>query len=201
MLTVACKSDAAGVAEESSFIAAEESFYATAYPADPIPTGPDACGPQIPDPSVPDTCNTPVEQTDQPAPWGVQCLNDTGSSTPINITSCANLIPQLCANQWQHPDEWVWLTENGCSIGSFLPGPKLPGHAPWPQGAVCEQLIYASMIDSCEYSGYGYNLAAVNLRTLPDNSPQGGSGAAVNVGYGSYIVAGRQLRLRSDRTD
>ena len=78
----------------------------------------------------------------------------------------------------------------------------MPGHAPWPQQAVCEQLIYASMVDSCEYSGYPYNIAAVNLRVLPSNAYKnsGGTGVAVNSGYGSYIVAARQQRAYSDLT-
>lgn len=185
----------------SSALASEEAFFAsaslTALPANTT----DACGPAIPDPSVPDSCDTPVSEVTSPAAYGVQCLNDTTSpNLAINISSCAVLIPELCANQWQRPGEWVWLTASGCSLGSFLPPATFTGHAPWPSQAQCEELIYASMIESCEYSGVGYNIAAVNLRVLPDNTG-GGSGESVNVGYGSYLVSAVQLRTLSDVKD
>lgn len=185
----------------SAAIASQLAAYNSAFPS-AVQTGPvvDACGPKIPDPSVPDSCDTPVEESDQPAAWGVQCLNDTQTSTPINITSCATLIPELCSNQWQVPGQWLWLTRDGCSIGSFLPGPDLVGHAPWPSAAQCEQLIYASMVDSCDWSGLPYNVAAVNIKVMPDDG-LGSSGQAVNVGYGSYIVSARQQRTLSDKKD
>lgn len=165
--------------------------YATAAPTGSV----DKCGPKVPDPTVPDSCDTPVEQVDAPAAYGVQCLNDTQSSTPLNITTCATLIVELCSNQWQSPGQWIWLVGNGCTIGSFMT--PFDGAAPWPTQDQCEQLIYAAAVDSCQESGEPYNIAAVNLKTLPDNTP-GGSGAAVNVGYGSYVVANRQLRTLSD---
>ncbi len=93
--------------------------------------------------------------------------SQTQNSAPINITSCATLIPELCSNQWQRPGQWVWLTANNCSIGSFLPPTTFVGAAPWPSAVQCEELIYASMVDECAYSGVPYNIAAVNLRTLP----------------------------------
>lgn len=127
----------------------------------------DACGPTIPDPTVEDSCDTPVEQVDSPAAYGVQCLNDTQTTAAINITSCSILIPEMCSNQWQRPGEWLWLTANGCSIGSFLPPVSFVGAAPWPSSAQCEELIFASMVDECEYSGLPYNIAAVNLKILP----------------------------------
>ncbi len=193
-------------AAESAALASELSALESAYPsayASAVPTGPvvDACGPKIPDPSVPDSCSTPVYEVGQPNAWGVQCLNDTGSSTAVNITSCATLIPELCSNQWQSPNQWVWLTADGCSIGSFLPGSNFAGHAPWPSNAQCEELIYASMVDSCQYSEKPWNIAAVNIKVVPTDDTWAGTGEAVNVGYGSYIVAGRQLRTLSDQKD
>jgi len=185
-------------AAASAAFASEDSYYATAYPATPIQTGTaplataparDACGPSTPDPTVPDSCNTPVQQVSSPAAWGVQCLNDTGSAAPINITTCAALITQLCANQWQNLGNWTWVTGPGCAIGSFLPGKDIQGAAPGPERGACEELIYASMVDSCQFSG-GWNLAGVNLRVFPG---VGGKGEAVNAGYGSYVVANRQL--------
>ena len=179
-------------AAESAYFASEESYYATAYPTS-APTGSlvDACGPTTPDPTVPDSCDTPVEEVSAPASYGVQCLNDTVSNpTPVNITSCATTIPELCANQWQSPGQWVWLTANGCAIGSYLPAESVVGRAPWPSQDQCEYLIYASMVDECQYGGEGWDVAAVNLRVLPSEDT---TGEQVNVGYGSYIVAERQL--------
>ena len=166
------------------------------------PTGPDKCGPKTPDPSVPDSCDTPVEQStnNQPASYGVQCLNDTSVSTPINATSCSALIPELCANQWQSPGNWVWLTGEGCSLGSWLPVQN-GGAAPWPSQAQCEQLIYVSMYDSCQLTGDSWTVAAVNLVVLPADSPVTQSGQQVNAGYPSYVIANHQLRTLSDQKD
>ena len=150
----------------------------------------DACGPKIPDPSVPDSCSTPVEQSDTPAAYGVQCLNDTQSNAAVNISSCAILIPELCANQWQKPGEWVWQTANGCSIGSLIPSETNTGAAPWPNSDQCEELIYASMVDDCQFDEVPWNIAAVNLVILPNGNNKG---TAKNAGYGSYLVAERQL--------
>lgn len=205
----------AAVAESAAF-ASEDNYYATAFPvtgsvaaaysatlASAVPSGSvkDACGPEIPDSTVPDSCNTPVEQVSAPAAWGVQCLNDTGSSTPINITICAPLIQKMCSNQWQNLGEWNWLTGQGCSVGSFLPPRNFNGSAPGPTKNACEELIYASMVDDCQLAGVPWNLAGVNVKVFPANGYNGGSGEAVNVGYGSYIVAGRQLRSYSDSQD
>lgn len=62
------------------------------------------------------------------------------------------------------------------------------------------------MVDECAYSGIPYNIAAVNLKKLPQNLGQGsnvvvGTGEAVNVGYGSYLIADRQLRNLSDASN
>jgi hypothetical protein len=199
-------------AAESVAFASQDSVYATAFPpmtaAAPIATGTaasaplkDACGPAIPDPTVPDSCDTPVEPVSAPAAWGVQCLNDTGSSAPINITACAPLIGTLCSNQWQNLGKWTWLTAPGCALGSFLPPKAFEGSAPGPKRDACENLIYASMVDGCQYAGAPWNLAGVNVKVFPSDGPAGTSGEAVNVGYGSYVVAGRQLRLVSDDKD
>ncbi|KAK4692575.1 hypothetical protein P7C71_g4657, partial [Lecanoromycetidae sp. Uapishka_2] len=193
----ASASSAAEAAAEASAEAAFTSFGAYASATGPIV---DECGPTVPDPSVDDSCYTPVQEVDAPAAYGVQCLNDT-ISTPINITSCAELIPIMCAQEWQEPGQWLWITNNACSLGSFLPPYK--GSATWPSAENCELLIYAAMVNECAYSGIPYNIAAVNLKTLPQNIGQGlnnvvGTGQAVNVGYGSYLIADRQLRNLSD---
>ena len=58
------------------------------------------------------------------------------------------------------------------------------------------------MVDTCEFNAQPYNIAAVNLKYLPNDEGDGThSGAAVNVGYGSYVVAARQLRTLSDKKD
>lgn len=106
----------------------------------------DACGPKIPDPTVPDSCDTPVFQASGPSAYGVQCLNDTQTSTPVNITSCADLIQELCSNQWQRPGQWLWLTANGCSVGSFLPPTTFVGAAPWPTAAQVRNSRSASFL-------------------------------------------------------
>ena len=182
---------AAAAATTSEGSAASASAYASAAPSAGNLT--DACGPKIPDPTVEDSCSTPVGQSDTPGAYSVQCLNDTQSSTQVNISSCAYLIPQLCSEEWQTPGEWVWLTANGCSVGSYLPPTSYEGAAPWPNNTQCEQLIYAPMVDGCGFEGIPWNIAAVNLKVLPDDTTKG---QAVNGGYGSYVVAERQLRTQ-----
>lgn len=150
------------------------------------PTGPDECGPAAnPDPTVPDSCTSFVQRSNGPATYGVQCLND-GTHPAWNITSCSNLIAVLCSDQWQHLGEWVWATTDGCSLGSYLP--KIQGAAKAPEQQNCEAMIYGSMLDTCADK---YNIAAVNLKTLPDNT---GTGSQVNEYYGSYIIAADQPR-------
>ncbi len=56
-----------------------------------------------------------------------------------------------------------------------------------------------SMLNECETIDQLYNVAAVNLEQLPDNTAGTyGAGKQVNIGYGSYIVSERQLRNLSD---
>ena len=181
----ALSSELAAVSSEIAELDAE----ATGVPSAGNTT--DACGPKIPDPTVPDSCDTPVEQVDTPAAYGVQCLNDTSTNTAVNLTSCAILIPELCSNQWQNPGSWVWLASNGCAVGSYLPPATVQGAAKWPAEDQCEDLIYASMVDDCIYSGDSWNIAAVNLKELPSSAT---IGQAVNAGYGSYLVAEHNLR-------
>ena len=182
----------------------DASFYATAAGSAGAagtgvanPSGPDACGPKVPDPRVTDSCDSPVDTVQAPAPYGVQCLND-GTTQQLNESSCAELIPIMCTNEFQHAGEWVWASQKGCSIGSFLPPESLVGAAQWPPQINCEELIYGAMLDACTGSGGNqYNVAAVNLNKLPNNQP-GGTGAAVNVGYPSYLIAAKQPRNIGD---
>ncbi|MCJ1457732.1 hypothetical protein MMC28_008101 [Mycoblastus sanguinarius] len=163
----------------------------------PSATASDQCGPSIPDPTVPDSCDTPVDQVNSPAAYGVQCLSD-GTNDQLNATSCELLIPVLCSKQWQWPGQWIWATYDGCSLGSFLPDPTYSGAAPYPDEANCELLIYESMLATCANSNQ-YNQAAVNLKVIPDNTP-GGKGQQVNVGYPSYLISATQVRNQSDQT-
>lgn len=192
----------ASLAPAESAAAVSDAAAAVSGAAYASATGPvvDECGPKIPDPNVEDSCYSPVQRVDTPSAYGVLCQNDT-ISTPLNVTSCGELIPIMCAQEWQQPGQWLWISNNECSLGSFLS--PYNGSAQWPSAIDCELLIYASMVNECAYSGIPYNIASVNLKELPQNIGQGsnqviGTGAAVNVGYGSYIVADRQLRNLSD---
>lgn len=55
------------------------------------------------------------------------------------------------------------------------------------------------MLQNCLLAGISHAVAAVNVRVLPNNKV-GGKGEAVNVGYGSYVIAGEQPRFLSDAT-
>ena len=56
-----------------------------------------------------------------------------------------------------------------------------------------------SMLNECETIDQLWNVAAVNLKQLPDNTAGTyGAGKQVNIRYGSYIVSERQLRNLSD---
>ena len=196
----AAQANAAAAASAASALsnaaAAAASYSAIATGTDaaaPQVTGPDACGPKTPDPSVPDSCDTYVPQVQAPAAYGVQCLHNAGQPA-LNLTTCANLIPIMCTQEWQHPGEWVWATADGCSFGSFLPND--PNAAQPPQEAACEVLIYGAMLETCGGTDNSqYNIAAVNLVQLPDNS---GTGQQVNSGYPSYLITPSQPRTLPD---
>ena len=192
----------AGIVAQAAATSAD-AYYASAFGTSGVAsassaaiTGPDACGPKIPDPRVTDSCDSYVEQVDSPAPYGVQCLND-GSGQELNVTSCEELIPIMCSNEFQHAGEWVWATNDGCSLGSFLPPESYAGAAQWPPQSNCEVLIYGAMLEACADGSNKYNVAAVNLQTLP-NEAANGHGSAVNVGYPSYLIAETQPRNLSD---
>ena len=187
---------AAALSYASYYATATDGAGAASNPPAPVQTGPDACGPKVPDPLVTDSCDSPVEAVNSPHPYGVQCLSD-GSNQSLNVTSCSQLIPIMCTNEFQHAGEWVWATQEGCSLGSFLPPESLTGAASWPPQLNCEELIYGAMLSACTGAGSQYNVAAVNLKTLPDNTEKG-TGAAVNVGYPSYLIAEKQPRDLND---
>ncbi len=169
----------------------------------PQASGPDKCGPTIPDPRVPDSCDSYVDiSTGGAMPYNASCLND-GTGAVLNTNSCEELIQVMCSNEFQHAGEWVWASNDGCSLGSYLPLQNKTdgtptGAAMWPQQANCEVLIYGSMLSVCTGSGSNtYNTIAVNLPVLPNNTPQG-TGQQVNAGYGSYLITPYQPRNQTD---
>lgn len=175
---------------------------AVSYAAEPSATGPDQCGPTAPDSRVPDSCDSYVaESTGSAQPYEVSCLND-GSGATLNITSCMLLIPIMCSEEWQDPSEWLWASDSGCSLGSYLPKRQnadgsSTGAAPWPSQDKCEILVYSSMIEECtdDSDSNKYNVMAVNLPTLPSNT---GTGTQVDAGYASYVISPYQLRNETD---
>lgn len=183
----------------SGTLAVDGAYASGSYGANlPAATGPDACGPKIPDPTVPDSCYSYVNEVTAPAAYGVQCLND-GTGDTLNTTSCEEIIPIMCSDEFQNAGQWVWATNNGCSLGSYLPEQNGTGAAMWPNQTQCELLIYEAMLDACDDGTNKYNYAGVNLKVLPNNTP-GGEGEQVNAGYGSYLISPTQPRNQSDKT-
>ena len=201
--SLAAVSAAAAYGAAQSMTALESAYEATAVAtgtgsaSQPQITGPDACGPKIPDPRVTDSCDSFVQQVNSPNPYGVQCLSD-GTKNQVNLTQCESIIPVLCSNEFQHAGEWVWATLDGCSLGSFLPPESYTGAAQWPPQLNCEELIYGAMAEACFDGSSQYNVAAVNLQSLPNANSLG---AAVNVGYPSYLIEYAQPRDVSDAAD
>lgn len=194
----------------------------TDYGADLVPTGSlseyapassDPCGPKVQDGHTPPTCDTSLNSTadldsidglsydysyvyptEDPAPYGVQCINSTSTAAAINSNSCKVTIFDICNkinSKYSPKAKWVWSTLGGpgCAIGYYLP--PYNGSAPVPLKKRCQEGIYGGMLDICvtqpAFFEFGLsNLMAVNIKSLPSGSD---TGAAVNVGYPSYIIA------------
>ena len=183
-----------------------------------LPAASDPCGPKVQDGHTPPTCDTSlnstsslnstdyfgydasyVYQSDTPEPYGVQCLNSTGTTAAIDQDSCKITIFDICNkinSKYSPKGKWVWssLGGAGCTIGYFLP--PYDGSAPVPLKQRCQQGIYGSMLDLCvtepDFYFYGVsNIAAVNLQRLPSAND---TGAAVNVGYPSYIILAAPIK-------
>ncbi len=200
---------AAAIFTDGAVASAAAASNAALYPAAvtdaaaAAPSGPDQCGPTIPDPRVPDSCDSYVDISTKGAmPYNASCLND-GTGAVLDMNSCEELIGVMCSNEFQHAGEWVWASNNGCSLGSFLPPQNKTdgtptGAAKWPEQANCEILIYGSMLSVCTGSGSNqYNTISVNLPVIPNNTPTG-KGQQVNAGYGSYLITPYQPRNQTD---
>ncbi len=180
-----------------------------------LPKQTDPCGPKVQDGSEYDTCtrdpdgtaNTEgspfVYYTDEPAPYGVQCLPMPNLEPPrpgsfpgvpsrpvaeLNVSSCD--YTSFCASI-QPPnnppkDQWIWNTLGGpgCALGMWLSSD--PNAAPLPDATRCEYGIFRSMALYCEEGGNSSQVAAVNVVTLQGN---GSNGQQANVGYPSYLMA------------
>ncbi|KAL8787739.1 MAG: hypothetical protein Q9213_002059 [Squamulea squamosa] len=185
-----------------------------------LPKQTDPCGPKVQDGTEFDTCtvdpdgtaNTEgspfVYYTEEPAPYGVQCLpmpansGEAGAFTnaptrttqPLNTTSCdytsfcASIQPPLNPPK----DQWIWNTLGGpgCALAMWLSSD--PNAAPLPDKTRCEFGIFRTMALYCEGEAKSNPIAAVNVKQL-----QGGgkTGMQVNSGYPSYLIAPETLTV------
>ena len=65
------------------------------------------------------------------------------------------------------------------------------GTAMTPSSERCQNLIVRAMTDSCSTTGTSSNVASVNVALMPSFSDVTQKGAQVNVGYPSFIIAGK----------
>ncbi|KAL8728431.1 MAG: hypothetical protein Q9166_005393 [cf. Caloplaca sp. 2 TL-2023] len=183
-----------------------------------LPKPTDPCGPARQDGTEFNTCTVNPDGTpnyegspfvyfsDEPAPYGVQCLPmparagegqgtsnaPTRTVAQLNIDAC-NPKP-FCESIPNAPrDQWVWNTWNetqGCAMAMWLPAGE--GVAPLPDETRCELGIFKTMGLYCEEGGPTNQIAAVNVRRLPGN---GTTGEQANSGYPSYIIAPEALTV------
>ncbi|KAL8743846.1 MAG: hypothetical protein Q9184_008067 [Pyrenodesmia sp. 2 TL-2023] len=153
----------------------------------------DRCGPALQDtPDYPDTCNATVKggPFSPPAAYGVQCQTyQHGWHGPGRTAwhHCSGSITETCVKM-SHPstpnNTWIWSQRQpSCALGFFLP--PYPGSAPLPSRERCETMIFAAMVRACA-NWLPIDIASVNVKELPSAQ---GKGAAVNVGYPSYLIA------------
>ncbi|KAF6231228.1 hypothetical protein HO173_010560 [Letharia columbiana] len=153
----------------------------------------DPCGPQGNQTDFESTLNTcgqiNTTYTDAPSIYGVQCLNTNPSwNQSINTTSCASNINDICAaivSSQVTASQWTWSSGGpNCTVGIWF-NPR-PAASPLLQRKNCRTDIYQLMQSTCFPSqGRQFNVAAVNLRTLPDVRT---NGSQVDPGYPSYII-------------
>ncbi|KAL8720808.1 MAG: hypothetical protein Q9181_007842 [Wetmoreana brouardii] len=178
-----------------------------------LPKQTDPCGPAVQDGTEFDTCTVDpdgtrneegspfVYYTEEPAPYGVQCLplpnaNKTNgfsnapavNASSLNISNCD--IDEFCDGMVTDnfpKNQWVWNTNGGpgCAVGMYMPGAE--GVAKKPDATRCKRGIYGTMGLYCAEGGPSSEIAAVNLRRLPAGN--GDTGEAANAGYASYILA------------
>lgn len=160
----------------------------TAAPA--APSKGDPCGPAIQDnPNYPNTCAAKPNLATTPQAYGVLCGSD--GPAKVDWTACAKVASGVCENMvWtEYPKgAWVWNDPGtGCAIGTWMPVGT--GIAMTPSAERCQDLILKVMTDDC--SSTSSNVASVNVRALPSFSDVTQTGQQVNVGYPSYVVAGK----------
>lgn len=153
----------------------------------------DPCGPQGNQTDFESTINTcgqiNTTYTDAPSIYGVQCLNANPSSNQsINTAYCASNIANLCGtinDAKATVSQWNWSSGGpNCTVGVWFN--PLPAAQPSRTQSICELDIYQLMQSTCFPSQGGpFNVAAVNLQTLPDLVT---NGSQVDSGYPSYII-------------
>ncbi|KAL8771414.1 MAG: hypothetical protein Q9209_003082 [Squamulea sp. 1 TL-2023] len=186
-----------------------------------FPKQTDPCGPKVQDGTEFDTCtvdpdgtaNTEgspfVYFTEEPAPYGVQCLPmpanlgepgafsddaPTRKIRQLNTTACdyTNFCESIQPPLTPPKDQWIWNTlgGEGCALAMWLSSDV--GAAPLPDKTRCEYGIFRTMALYCEGGGNSSQIAAVNVRQL-----QGGgrTGMQVNSGYPSYLIAPEALTV------
>ncbi|KAL8818753.1 MAG: hypothetical protein Q9223_002679 [Gallowayella weberi] len=152
-----------------------------------------------------------VYYDDYPGFYSVNCLpfpqnatagdNSSFAEAPmrdtkkLNLTACEANYAKFCASIQESEGaspptgQWLWNDWSpGCAMAMWLPSNQTtPGHAPYPDQVRCEYGIFRMMALQCgEYEGPDSQIAAVNVARFPGN---GSTGAQVNEGYPSYIIA------------
>ena len=171
--------------------------FRTSTAASAAPSNGDPCGPKIQDnPNYPNTCAAKVNLVTTPAPYGVVCGSD--GPTSINWAACEKVFQGVCGGiLWtEYPKgAWVWSDPGtGCAVGTWMPpgsDGKGAGAAMTPSLIRCYDLISQAMIDSCSTASGKSNIASVNVGTLPSFSDSSKTGSQMNVGYPSYVIAGK----------
>ena len=158
----------------------------------------DPCGPAavVDDPNYPNTCNAPVQPVYSPSPYGVNCttsypINSESSIVYSNCTAVAiNSICQKLNSPHSTNGRWIWtMYAERCALGFFLP--PFRGSAPIPSVEKCETEIFTPMINSCSKFSMEVSTGSVNVAALPNFTF---SGAAVNVGYPSYMISTETIK-------
>ncbi|KAL9581358.1 MAG: hypothetical protein Q9212_003949 [Teloschistes hypoglaucus] len=180
-----------------------------------LPKATDPCGPAIQNGTDFDTCTVDPDGTEningspyvwfagEPASYGVQCLplptrnssNGFGNAPAFNssayvrnTTQCQ--IESFCTGMVTDnfpKNQWVWNTNGGpdCAVGMWMPAEA--GAAKKPDKTRCMYGIYGTMGLYCEDGVEDAQIAAVNVKRLPQGG--GDTGEAVNAGYPSYLLA------------
>ncbi|KAL8639281.1 MAG: hypothetical protein Q9228_003674 [Teloschistes exilis] len=180
-----------------------------------LPKATDPCGPAVQDGTEFDTCTVDPDGQEningspyvwfsgEPSSYGVQCLpiptrnsSNGFSNAPAfnssayhrNSTQCQ--IESFCEGMVTDnfpKNQWVWNTNGGpdCAVGMWMPAEE--GAAKKPDKTRCMYGIYGTMALYCEDGLEDGQIAAVNVKRLPQGG--GDTGEAVNAGYPSYLLA------------